>query len=148
MEFAYWFWSVNVVLQCYTVPPTVLWLCGASVVQCEVQLYGYYILPLSLVISREICSLKGVMYQLMSYSIFQYLITAPCLIMSQLWAPSVNICRILKGYSSSRDPVSLDISWDVVPAVKKWRVGDKSIFSQLAQNRGWISSDSGSWQDE
>ena len=28
-------------------------------------------------------------------------------------------CTILKGYSSSRDPLSLDISQDVVPAVKK-----------------------------
>ena len=43
--------------------------------------------------------------------------------------------RILKGYSLSRDLASLDISWDVEPAVKKWRVGDKSIFSQLAQHR-------------
>ena len=43
---------------------------------------------------------------------------------------------ILKGYPLSRDPVSLDISRDVEPAVKKWRVGEESIFSQLAQYRG------------
>ena len=65
-----------------------------------------------------------------------------------IWFLTVRYRLILKGYSSSRDPVSLDISWDVEPAVKKWRVGDESIFSQLAQYRGWISSDSGSWQDE
>ena len=28
-------------------------------------------------------------------------------------------CLIVKGYSSSRDPVSLDISWDIEPAIKK-----------------------------
>ena len=35
----------------------------------------------------------------------------------------------MKGYSSSRDPLSLDISWDVVPAVKKWRVGESQFLA-------------------
>ena len=39
----------------------------------------------------------------------------------------------LKGYSSSRDPLSLDISQDVVPAVKN----DKSETSQFLAS--WLN---------